>query len=59
MLSEISQRKTNIVWFHLYVESNKNKWTVIIKQKTESKIQRTNYGCQREGQGMGRIYDGD
>ena len=28
MLSEISQRKTNPIWFHLYVESNEqNKQT--------------------------------
>ena len=25
MLSEVSQRKTNTVWFPLYVESKKNK----------------------------------
>ena len=27
-ISEISQGKTNTVWFHLYVQSkNQNKWT--------------------------------
>ena len=34
MLSEISQRKTNTIWFHLHVESkNQNKWMYIAKQK--------------------------
>ena len=27
MLSEISQRKTNTIWFHSYVESKKQKQT--------------------------------
>ena len=35
MLSKISQRKTNTVWFQLYVESEKqNKWT----NKTETVV---------------------
>ena len=33
MLSEISQRKTNTIWYHLYVESEKVKY-----MKTESKM---------------------
>ena len=34
MLSEISQRKTKTVCFHLYVESKEwNKWTNIARQK--------------------------
>ena len=33
MLSEISQRKTNIVWYRLYVESNKIQQTSEKKQK--------------------------
>ena len=34
MLDEISQRKTNTTWFHLYMESkNQNKLTNITKQK--------------------------
>ena len=39
MLSEISQRKTNTVCFHLHVES-KNKTNEY--NKTESQIQRAN-----------------
>ena len=35
MLSEITQRKTNTVWSHLYVESEKNK-----KQKTPNQTQK-------------------
>ena len=35
VLSEISQRKTNTVWYHLYVESKKyNKLVNIIKKPT-------------------------
>ena len=30
ILSEISQRKTNIIWYHIYVESKKMiQWTYI------------------------------
>ena len=40
MLSEISQRKTNTVWFHLYMESKKqNKGTNIPKQKQSHREQ--------------------
>ena len=39
MLSEISQTKTNTVWFHLYVESKKqNKWTNITKHKQNKQV---------------------
>ena len=41
MLSEISQRKTNTVYYHLFVES-KNKPLNIYKTETVSQIQRTN-----------------
>ena len=34
MLSEISQRKTNAIWFHSYVESKKKKWA---KKKRQTK----------------------
>ena len=30
ILSEVSQRKTNIIWYHLYIESKKGyKWTYL------------------------------
>ena len=35
MLSEISQRKTNIIWFHLYVESEKKTKEQINKKQTD------------------------
>ena len=38
MLSEISQRRTNTVCYHLYVESKKIKQMNITKQKTDSQI---------------------
>ena len=44
MPSEISQRKTNSVWYNLYVESKKkyNKLMNIQKKEADSQIQRTN-----------------
>ena len=37
MLSEISQRKTNTVWYHFYIESKKyNKCMNMIKKKKEA-----------------------
>ena len=45
MPSEISQRKTNTVWYHLYVESKKKKIQQIDeykKKEADSQIQRTN-----------------
>ena len=33
MLSEISQRKTNTVWYHLYVESKKIQQTSVYNKK--------------------------
>ena len=50
MLSEISQRKPNTVWLHLYVESKKqNKWTNITKQKLTHRYREQTGGCQRGG----------
>ena len=52
MLSEISQRKTNTVWFHLYVEFKKqNEWL------TETVMQTA--VCQRGGWGQEWIDKGD
>ena len=40
MLSEISQRKTNTVWYHLYVESKKyNKLVNITKRSRPTDIE--------------------
>ena len=40
-LSEISQRQTNIVWIHLYVESIKYSKLMNITEKKDSQVQRT------------------
>ena len=43
MLNEISQRKTNTVWYHLYVKSKKiQQCTESNKKEADSQIQRTN-----------------
>ena len=61
MLSEISQRKTNTVWYHLYVESKKyNKQMNITKQKQIHRYREQTNGYQwedgsGEGQGKGRV----
>ena len=41
---KVSQTKTNIIWYHLYVESLKKKSTnqFACKTKTDSQIQKTN-----------------
>ena len=49
MLSEI-KRKTNTVWFHIYVECKKqNKWTNITKQKKSYRYIEQTGGGQRGG----------
>ena len=56
MLSEISQRKTNTVWYHLYVESKKyNKLVNIIKTKQTHRYREETRGYQwGEGRGEGQ-----
>ena len=61
MLSEISQRKINTVWYHLYVESKKYNKLVNIKKRSrltdiENKLMITS--GEREG-GRGNIGIGD
>ena len=41
MLSEISQRMTSVVWYHLYVESKKYNKLVNITKEVDSQINRT------------------
>ena len=37
--SEVSQKKTNVIWYHFYVESKKNDTNEIIcKTETDSQI---------------------
>ena len=39
ILNEVSQTKTNIIWYHLYVESKKNDiYELIYKTETDSQI---------------------
>lgn len=49
MLDEISQRKKNIVWFILYVESTKTKTNkqTKVRQQAHGYIEQ-NAGCRRE-----------
>ena len=44
-------RKTNTVWFHLYVESRKqNKWINITEQKHSYSYREQSGSCQRQGE---------
>ena len=51
MLSEVSQRKTNTIWYHLYVES-KGQYKQTNKTETDSSMQRTECWSP-EGEGLG------
>ena len=42
MVSDITQRKTNAIWFHLYIESN--------EQNKQTK-QKQNHGCREQTDG--------
>ena len=56
MLSEISQRKTNTVCYHLYAESTKyNKLVTITKKKQTHRYREQTSGYQwGEGRGEGQ-----
>ena len=48
ILSEVSQTKTNIIWYHLYVESKKNDTNELTyKQKQTHRHGKQTYGHQR------------
>ena len=54
ILSELSQTKTNSIWYHLYVESKTNDTNKrIYKIETVSQTSKTNSGYQRERLGEG------
>ena len=54
MLSEVSQRKTNIVWCHLYVESKKIvQMNLFTKQKQTHRYRKQTYGYQKGRGGEG------
>ena len=58
MLSEISQRKTITVWFHLYVESKKQNTQT--KQKQSHRYKEQTGGHQKGGgREVGKIGKGD
>lgn len=58
MLSEKSQRNTNIVWQNFYVESKKSiqQTTEYNKKEADLQIQRTNSGYKL-GEGRGEGHD--
>ena len=54
MLSEISQKKTNAIWYHLYVESKKKvQISVYTKQKQTQRCRKQTSG-EHGGEGEGR-----
>ena len=60
MISEISQRKTNTVWYHLYVESEKYRKLVNITKKQTRRYKEQTSGYQwGEGREEGQEGVGD
>ena len=48
ILSEANLRKTNIIWYHLYVESKKTiQMNLFTKQKQTHRHRKQTYGYQR------------
>ena len=57
-LSEVSQTKTNIIWYHLFVESNKRiQMNLFAEQKQTHRFWKQTYGYQR-GQVMEEEWTG-
>ena len=55
ILSEVSQTKTNIIWYHLYVEFKKMiQMNLFTKQKQTHRHRKQTYGYQRGKVGQGR-----
>ena len=71
MLSKISQRKTDIIWFHSNMEFNKqNKWTKTERESTHTRERQTEKQTLKHreqtdryqrggGKRMGEIGDGN
>ena len=56
ILSEVSQRKTNTIWYHLYVESTiQHKWTYLGNGNRLRVIENSCGGQVGEGVGEGGI----
>ena len=54
VLGEVSQRKTNIIWYRLYVESKKMiQMNLFTEQKQTHRLRKQTYGYQSE-KGVGR-----
>ena len=47
IFSEVSQRKTNVIWYHLHVESKNNANKSICKKKQTHRPRKSTYGYQR------------
>ena len=59
-ISEINSRKTNTVWFHIYVESRKqSKWTNMKKQKQNYRYREQMVDRGEGGGGKKVIDEGD
>ena len=54
ILTEESQRKTNIIWYHLYVESKKViQMNLFVKQKQTPDLENKLMVTKRKGRGEG------
>ena len=47
MLNEISQRKTNTIWYHICMKCKNNSNEFIYKTETESRHRKQANGCQK------------
>ena len=55
-----NQTKTNVIWYHLYVESKNNVNEIIYKTETDSQMQKTHWWLpkgKREGRDKLRVWD--
>ena len=54
---KVSQTKTNIIWYHLYVESLKKKVQInsLVKQKQTHRYRKQSYGYQREKESSNKL----
>ena len=54
---KVSQTKTNIIWYHLYVESLKKKVQInsLVKQKQTHRYRKQIYGYQREKESSNKL----
>ena len=55
ILREVRQRKTIILWYHLYVQSKKIQMKLFTKQKQTHRLRKQTYGYQSRNVVVGRI----